>query len=98
MAESTIARPRTPNSSTNAPRNAPTGAPAETPPDTATLLEETLAQLHSLLCYCHGNTSSPTEEAAPEHRNNVLWLACDLAGRAVDLFQKCAPREGWPPK
>ncbi|WP_286517555.1 hypothetical protein [Variovorax sp. J22R203] len=58
------------------------------------LLEETLTQLHSLLCYCHDHGHPAQEDAGPEHRNNVFWLASELARKAAELFQQCALRAG----
>jgi hypothetical protein len=82
MADPTIARPSTSVRSSEDPR------------DAATLLEETLTQLHSLLCYCHDHGHPAQEDAGPEHRNNVFWLASELARKAAELFQQCAPRAG----
>ena len=81
MATPNIARPSTP---------VPPGGAA---PDTWTALEEKSTQLHSLLCYCHGNGTPGGEDAGPVHRDNVFWLASELAKQVVDLIQVCAPRE-----
>lgn len=81
MATRNIARPSTPV------------AHAEAPPDAATLLEEKSTQLYSLLCYCHGNGPPQQEDAGPEHRGNVFWLASELAREVMNLIQVCIPRE-----
>lgn len=81
MATPNIARPSTP---------VPPGGAA---PDPWTALEEKSTQLHSLLCYCHGNGTPGGEDAGPVHRDNVFWLASELAKQVVDLIQVCAPRE-----
>jgi hypothetical protein len=81
MATQNIARPSTP----------PCGA--EAPADPATLLEEKSVLLHSLLCYCHGSGAPLQEDAGPEHRNNVFWLAALLAKEVMDLVQVCVPRD-----
>jgi hypothetical protein len=80
MATKTIARP-----STSVP-------PAGDPPDHWTTLEEKSTQLHSLLCYCHGNGDPEQEDAGPVHRDNVFWLASELAKEVMDLIQVCIPR------
>ncbi len=82
MATSNIARPSTPKPSTAA-------APAA-PADPWTLLEEKSTQLHSLLCYCHGQGAPGQEDAGPAHRDNVFWLASELAREVTDLVQRCA--------
>jgi hypothetical protein len=81
MATPNIARPSTPV------------PPAGNPPDPWTALEEKSTQLHSLLCYCHGNGAPDQEDAGPVHRDNVFWLASELAKEVMDLIQVCAPRE-----
>jgi len=50
-------------------------------------------QLYSLLCYCHGNGPPQQEDAGPEHRGNVFWLASELAREVMNLIQVCIPRE-----
>lgn len=78
MATSTIARPRTPAS--------PDTTCGPTPSD---LLENKLAQLNSLLWCCHGDGNRWFEDAGPEHLDNVLWIAAELARDAMGLFQAC---------
>ena len=80
MATPNIARPSTPLPA------------AGDPPDPWSTLEEKSTQLHSLLCYCHGGPPGQ-EDAGPEHRDNVFWLASELAKEVMDLIQVCAPRE-----
>ena len=81
MATPNIARPSTPSKGT------------KPPTDPATLLEEKSVQLHSLLCYCHGNGAPTQEDAGPVHRNNVFWLAAQLAQEVMELVQVCVPRD-----
>lgn len=78
MATSTIARPRTPAS--------PDSASGPTASD---LLENKLAQLNSLLRCRHGDGNRWFEDAGPEHLDNVLWIASELARDAMGLFQAC---------
>ena len=75
MATKTIARPRTPAS------------PDGTDRDPADLLENTLAQLESLLWVCHGEDIDWHTGEGPRHLDNVLWLAAELARKAGELFQ-----------
>ena len=83
MARRTIAR---------RPRPASPDAPTTTDgPRASDLLENKLAQLKSLLWCCHGDGNRWFEDAGPQHLDNVLWIAADLAREAAALFQQ---REG----
>ena len=76
MAERIMARPARPESSdTN-------------PPSAADLLECKLEQLNSLLWCCYGAGDGWFEDAGAAHRDNLLWIASDLAREAVALFQQ----------
>jgi hypothetical protein len=76
MATKTIARPRSPGPS-----------PDGTATDPADLLENTLAQLESLLWVCHGEDIDWCSGEGPRQLDNLLWLAAELARKAGELFQ-----------
>lgn len=76
MAKRITARPSAPTASTG---NAQ---------DAADRLENTLAQLRSLLWLCHGEEIDWTHGPAAQHLENLLWLAADLARKADELFQQ----------
>ena len=76
-----MARPLTPVS-----RNAPT---TTDDPSASDLLENKLEQLKSLLWCCYGDGIDWFDGAGPQHLDNVLWIAADLAGEAGELFQQC---------
>ncbi|MNQ41310.1 hypothetical protein D3C85_549830 [compost metagenome] len=65
----------------------PTSSRATTP-SAADLLECKLEQLNSLLWCCHGAGDGWFEEAGAGHRDNLLWIASDLARDAAALFQE----------
>jgi len=60
------------------------------PPSAADLLENKLEQLNSLLWCCYGAGDGWFEDAGAGHRDNLLWIASDLAREAVALFQESA--------
>jgi hypothetical protein len=60
------------------------------PPSAADLLENKLEQLNSLLWCCYGAGDGWFEDAGEKHRDNLLWIASDLAREAVALFQESA--------
>ena len=78
MAGRIMARPQDPESP---------DVTAQSPED---LLENKLSQLHSLPWCCHGAGNGWLEEAGPMHRDQMLWIAADLAQEAMTLFQACA--------
>lgn len=92
MAKRTMAGSNTPSAS---PDPAHPGAAQPAPvdpsfPDTPTAadrLENTLEKLNSLLWCCHGTGDGWFEEVGEQHRDNLLWIASDLAREAVGLFQ-----------
>jgi len=63
-------------------------SPHATTPNAADLLECKLEQLNSLLWCCHGAGDGWFEEAGAGHRDNLLWIASDLARDAAALFQE----------
>jgi len=82
MADRIMARPNTPVS----PEAAAATAPAA--PD---LLENKLEQLNSLLWCFYGAGDGWFQEAGEAHRENLLWIASDLAREAVALYQEMSP-------
>jgi hypothetical protein len=63
---------------------------ASNPPSAADLLENKLEQLNSLLWCCYGAGDGWFEDAGEAHRDNLMWIASDLAREAVALFQESA--------
>lgn len=59
-------------------------------PTAADRLENTLEKLNSLLWCCHGTGDGWFEDVGEQHRDNLLWIASDLAREAVGLFQESA--------
>lgn len=82
------------SSSNNTTRGTTTKPTAHTPtPDEAReLLEIKLAQLNSLLWCCYGDGNGWFEEAGEKHRDNMLWIASDLAREAEILLQESERR------
>ncbi|BEP40847.1 hypothetical protein [Variovorax sp. V15] len=56
--------------------------------DPAGLLENKLEQLNSLLWCFYGAGDGWFQDAGEAHRENLLWIASDLAREAVELFQE----------
>lgn len=50
-----------------------------TSPDAADLLEKKSSQLQSLLTCCYGDCSEWFDAIGAVHRDNIMWLASDLA-------------------
>ena len=55
------------------------------------LLENKLEQLHTLLWCCYGSDDGWFEEVGAAHRENLVWLASDLAQEARALYQEVGP-------
>lgn len=62
-------------------------APTSTPDEARELLEIKLAQLNLLLWCCYGDGNGWFEEAGEKHRDNMLWIAADLAREAEMLLE-----------
>ena len=77
---------RSGNSTTRGTATKPT-APTPTPDEARELLEIKLAQLNSLLWCCYGDGNGWFEEAGEKHRDNMLWIAADLAREAEMLLE-----------
>jgi len=67
-------------------------APTPTPDEARELLEIKLAQLNSLLWCCYGDGNGWFEEAGEKHRDNMLWIAADLAREAEMLLELSSKR------
>ncbi|KQW63506.1 hypothetical protein [Variovorax sp. Root411] len=61
-----------------------------TTPDASDLLENKLEQLNSLLWCFYGAGDGWFQDAGEAHRENLLWIASDLAREAVALYQESA--------
>ncbi|WP_256219292.1 hypothetical protein [Variovorax sp. 770b2] len=70
------------------PRTNSSNASAQTASD---VLENKLEQLHTLLWCCYGSDDGWFEEVGPAHRENLVWLASDLAQDAKALYQEVGP-------
>ena len=66
----------------------PASADATTARDPSDLLENKLEQLNSLLWCFYGAGDGWFQDAGEVHRENLLWIASDLAREAVGLFQE----------
>jgi hypothetical protein len=78
---------RSGNNSTTRGATAKPTAPTPTPDEARELLEIKLAQLNSLLWCCYGDGNGWFEEAGEKHRDNMLWIAADLAREAEMLLE-----------
>jgi len=59
--------------------------------DASGILENKLTQLQSLLSCCYGECSEWFDAIGAEHRDNIMWIAADLASDASLLFQEISP-------
>lgn len=56
--------------------------------DAADVLENKLSQLQSLLSCCYGDGAEWFDAIGAKHRDNIMWIAADLATEAVRLTQE----------
>ncbi len=68
-------------------QNSPTSDHTHPGPDAADILENKLTQLQSLLSCSCGDWSEWFEGIGERHRNNIMWLASDLADDIARLAQ-----------
>ena len=66
----------------------PTSVDATNQQDAVDILENKLTQLRSLLSCCYGDWSEWFEGIGGQHRDNLMWLASDLAGDIARLAQE----------
>jgi hypothetical protein len=74
-------------------QNTPTSYEATQGPDASDILENKLTQLQSLLSCCYGDWSEWFDAIGDKHRDNIMWIAADLADDAARLFQKLMENE-----
>ena len=58
------------------------------PLDASDILENKLSQLQSLLSCCYGDGSEWFEVIGARHRDNIIWIAADLAAEVARLSQE----------
>ncbi|QFZ83923.1 hypothetical protein GFK26_14735 [Variovorax paradoxus] len=68
-------------------RNAPASHDVVRQPDASDILENKLTQLQSLLSCCYGDEGEWFEAIGARRRDNIMWIAADLAGDAMELSQ-----------
>jgi len=56
--------------------------------DASDILESKLSQLQSLLSCCYGDGGEWFEVIGARHRDNIMWIAADLAEDAAGLFEE----------
>jgi len=71
-------------------QNTPTSVDATSAQDAKDILENKLTQLQSLLSCCYGECSDWFDAIGVVHRDNIMWIAADLAGSAIQLFEGMA--------
>ncbi|MDP9604928.1 UNVERIFIED_ORG: hypothetical protein J2W38_004729 [Variovorax paradoxus] len=74
-------------------QNTPTSDDATHQQDPSDILENKLTQLQSLLSCCYGDWCEWFDAIGTKHRDNIMWIAADLAGDAARLFQEIEARE-----
>ena len=73
-------------------QNTPTSDDPTHQQDASGILENKLTQLQSLLSCCHGDWSEWLEGIGERHRDNIMWLASDLADDIARLVQELLKR------
>lgn len=68
-------------------QNSPTSDDAIHQQDASGTLENKLTQLQSLLSCCYGDWCEWFDAIGTKHRDNIMWIAADLAAEAVELSQ-----------
>jgi hypothetical protein len=61
-------------------------------PDALDILENKLSQLQSLLSCCYGDWSEWFDGIGEQHRDNIMWIASDLADDVARLAQELLTR------
>ena len=56
--------------------------------DASDILESKLSQLQSLLSCCYGDGGEWFEVIGARHRDNIMWIAADLATEVTRLSQE----------
>ncbi|BEP70398.1 MULTISPECIES: hypothetical protein [unclassified Variovorax] len=70
----------------------PTSHDASYQLDASDILENKLTQLRSLLSCCYGDEGEWFEAIGARRRDNIMWIAADLAGDAMELSQLLSKR------
>lgn len=73
-------------------QNTPSSDDTSHGPDASDILENKLTQLQSLLSCCYGDWSEWFEGIGERHRDNIMWLASDLADDIARLAQEVLKR------
>ena len=68
-------------------QNTPASDDATHQQDASDILENKLTQLQSLLSCCYGDWSEWFDAIGARHRDNIMWIAADLATDAARLSQ-----------
>ncbi|WP_093200230.1 hypothetical protein [Variovorax sp. YR750] len=69
-------------------QNTPTPDDETREQDASDILENKLSQLQSLLSCCYGDCSEWFDAIGARHRDNIMWIAADLADDASRLHQR----------
>ena len=69
-------------------QNSPASDDATFQQDAADILENKLTQLRSLLSCCYGDEGTWFEAIGFAHRDNIMWIAADLAEDSIRLFRE----------
>lgn len=69
-------------------QNTPVSDDATNQQDASDILENKLTQLQSLLSCCYGDGCEWFDAIGASHRDNIMWIAADLATEAVRLFEQ----------
>ena len=75
-------------------QNSPVSDDATHEQDASSNLENKLTQLQSLLSCCYGDGGEWFDAIGARHRDNIMWIAADLASEAADLFQQVMTQSG----
>lgn len=73
-------------------QNSPTPTDPAEGPDALDILENKLTQMQSLLSCCYGDWSEWFEGIGERHRDNIMWIASDLADDVARLAQELLKR------
>jgi hypothetical protein len=69
-------------------QNTPVSPDATHQQDASDILENKLSQLQSLLSCCYGDGCEWFDAIGAAHRDNIMWIAADIASDAVRLYQE----------
>ncbi|MGJ7501581.1 hypothetical protein ACSFBF_14580 [Variovorax sp. ZT5P49] len=72
-------------------QNSPVSDDAIHEQDASGTLENKLTQLQSLLSCCYGDGCEWFDAIGATHRDNIMWIAADLADDALRLLHEILP-------